>query len=702
MTDDWSSPTLHGATTPVDDHAGGVDTVAPDEPSPPAEPETALDAGYAALATGIGPTVGADPVAAGTGTGMGDHGGWSAAVLYEAGGSDTWSHVTYAGSRRHRPHDDATTPPATEPATPEPAAPDADADGPADTVAPAAGAAPAAESNRGILSSSRTMAIASLTSRVTGLLRTVAIAAVLGSIAGNISDPYNSANALPNMVYELLVGGVLSSVLIPLIVFAQEHDRDRGEAYTQRLLSIATAALGVATMLAVLAAPLITAVVVGEQAKRPLTTIFATLLLPEIFFYGISALFVAVLNSRGVFGPGAWAPVWNNVVVLATVAVFLVMPGDTPTIAGITTAQILVLGIGTTLGIVVQALAVVPALRRSGFRWRWRFRATSAEENGRLREVRTLGLWVLGYVAASQVGVVVIQRVGTSQGDTGYSTFVYADLLFQVPYGIVGVSLLTALMPRMSRAAANGDLRAVVDDLGLGARLSAVALVPITFGLIVLGPSLTTAILVGKFEPSAASLVGVVLAMSAFGLLPFAIVMLQLRVFYAMRDARTPTLINVGMVASKVVVVLLAVTLFDSDRHVIEALGVGTSLSYVVGMVIGHVLLQRRLGTLGFRAVGVTVLRIALASAVGAAVALLAVLGANALFDGPRVTAVTGLLAGAVLGGAVMVAVAWVTRIPEIRDLAAVVRPGSTRNTGTPAAVEQADSEAQVLPRPED
>lgn len=693
MSDDWSSPTLHGATDDADSRSGGVDTAPPPEPVP----GDALDAGYAALATGIGPTVSADPVAAGTGTGIADRGGWSAAVLYEAdhaeSGGDSWSHPTYGGVRKHRPHEGGGAHVAP-----------ADVAIPAATEVPDAGEVPEAErSTGGLLSSSRTMAIASLTSRITGLLRTVAIGAALGSAVGNVLDPYNTANALPNMVYELLVGGVLSSVLIPLIVFAQEHDRDKGLAYTQRLLSIATAALGVATMLAVIAAPWITAVVVGAPEKRDLTTIFATLLLPEIFFYGLSALFMAVLNSRSVFGPPAWAPVLNNLVVIVTIVVFLLMPGETPTLLGITDAQILVLGIGTTLGIVAQAVVLLPSLRRSGFVWKWRFRATSPDENTRLREVRTLTLWVLGYVAASQVGVVVIQRVGNSQGSVGYTTFAYADLLFQVPYGVVGVSLLTALMPRMSRAAANGDLRAVVDDLGLGARLSAIALVPITFGLFVLGPSLTTSILLGKFDADSATLVGVVLAMSAFGLLPFAIVMLQMRVFYAMRDARTPTIINIGMVAAKIAVIVVAVTVFDSRVRIIEALGVGTSLSYVVGMVVGHVLLQRRLGALGFRSVGVTVLRIAVASAVGAVVALLVVLGAEAVFDGPRVSALTSLLLGSVLGGATMVAVAWLLRIPEIRDLAAVVCPGGRRNSEPAVVVEQEDapSPAQHAADPE-
>ena len=150
-----------------------------------------------------------------------------------------------------------------------------------------------------------------------------------------------------------------------------------------------------------------------------------------------------------------------------------------------TTTQVLVLGIGTTLGIAAQALVLIPALRRTGFHWRWRFRA-APNEVGRMREVGQLAGWVLCYVVASQIGVTVIAAVGGH--NKAFTVFTQADLLVQMPYGILVVSLLTALMPRLSRAAARRQHDEVVADLGLGARLSAIALVPITAGLIVLGP----------------------------------------------------------------------------------------------------------------------------------------------------------------------------------------------------------------------
>jgi putative peptidoglycan lipid II flippase len=558
-----------------------------------------------------------------------------------------WGETTYSGPRRYRPR----------PGQPEEAAEPPAVD----------------ESDQALLSHSKTMAVASLASRITGFLRSVALAAALGVTASRVADSYNIANTLPNMVYELLLGGVLSSVIVPLIVNAQEKDSDHGTAYTQRLLTLAVTALGLATMIAVMAAPLLAWAYGAGHDQRQLTSVFATLLLPEIFFYGLGAMFAAILNTRGVFGPPAWAPVLNNVVTIATVAVFALLPSPSDlTASSITTAQVLVLGIGTTLGIALQALFLVPFLLRTGFRWQWRWRATG-HETGRMSEVRTLASWVLGYVLISQIGLFVLTRVANNyQG--GPTTFVYADLLFQVPYGILGVSLLTALMPRMSRSAARGDPNAVVADLSLGARLSAVALVPISAGLMVLGPSLTTMLFFyGRTSLADARHIGVVLALGAFGLLPFAMVMLQMRVFYANRDARTPTLINVFMVTTKIVLVLIASQTL-SGPHVIESLSVATSTSYVVGAYVGYLLLRRRYGNLGFRTVASTVGRACVASAVGAGVAYLCVLASEHLIGTGRSAAALALVSGSVLGGALYLLVARALDVTELSEILGSLR----------------------------
>ena len=516
---------------------------------------------------------------------------------------------------------------------------------------------------------SRTMAIATAASRLTGFLRSLAIASAIGMLV--IGDAYNTANTLPNIVYELLLGGVLTSVVVPLLVSAQERDRDGGEAYTQRLLSLTVVVLGIATVLATLAAPLFARAYAGgagaEQVR--LTTIFAYLLLPEILFYGLGAMFGAVLNTRGVYGAPTWTPVLNNVVVIAVAGLYLVVTRGqgVPTAGNTGTGEILLLGVGTTLGIVVQAIALLPALRRSGFRFRWRFELRGA----RLGEAGGLAVWVLGYVAVSQVGYLVQLRLanGTADDQPGSSVFTNASLLFQMPYGIIGVSLLTALMPRMSRAAVRGDRDAVVADLTLGSRLSALALLPITAVFVVLGPAIGTLVYGhGRSGVDSARQVGLVLAFSAFGLVPFALTMLQLRVFYAMKDARTPTLINVGMVGAKIVLCLLAAATL-SDRHLVIGLSVATSASYVAGALLGELLLRRRFGRLGTPVVVRSIVRFSLVSVAGglAAWAVL-VLVSRSLGTGPTGSLVA-VLAGSVAALGVVAAGALLLRSSELDDV---------------------------------
>ncbi len=632
MTEDWSSPKIYGTPMPVpgDASALAVQTAQPD---------------------------------------TGD--GWSAPI--------------YHGPRRFRPQSERIG--ADRLLAGDASVAPADATGaaaPAGEVAPTTGwGAPGDELAEGVpslLASSRTMAIASLASRATGFLRNSAIAAAVGAGLFSVGDAYGLANTLPNMVYELLLGGVLTSVIIPVLVKAQTDDRDRGLAYTQRLLSIATAGLGAATLLAVLAAPLLISLFPGPADYQSVATLWASLLLPEIFFYGLGAMFSAVLNSRHIYGWPAWAPVLNNLITIVAALLFLFVPGPAKLSTGnITNSQILILGIGTTLGIVAQSLVLIIPLRRSGFQWQWRFRA-APNEAGRMSEFRTLTLWVLGYVAASQFGVVVINRVASDHG--GVAIFANADLLFQVPYGIVGVSLLTALMPRMSRAAARGETGAVLDDLRLGTRLSAFALVPISAALIVLGPAFSTVILLGRFPEANARLVGIALASAAFGLLPFALVMLQQRVFYAMRDARTPTFINIAMVATKVVLVLAASQLLHG-RWIIISLTVSTSLSYLIGCVVGHLLLRRRFGGLGFRTVARSVSWVAMAAAAAGVAALAVVWAGAALLGTGRGPSLLVLVLGAGLFALVLAMVAVRLPLPEIQNLVVALRRRfAARRTG--------------------
>jgi len=249
------------------------------------------------------------------------------------------------------------------------------------------------------------------------------------------------------------------------------------------------------------------------------------------------------------------------------------------------------------------------------------------------------------------------------------ATFTNASLLFQMPYGILGVSLLTALMPRMSRAAARGDREGLLSDLSLGARLSALALLPVTALFIVLGPAIGTVIYGhGRTDVSAARTIGEVLAFSAFGLVPFAITMLQLRVFYAVKDARTPTMINLGMIVVRVVFSLLA-ALVLADRNLVAGLLVATSLSYVVGAIAGEMWLRRRFGRLDTaRTIRASVRFLVMSVLAGLAAWLVLVLVTGALGTG-FVGSLVSIVLGSLAAGGVLVLSAVLSRSAELDDV---------------------------------
>ncbi|MBW0107099.1 murein biosynthesis integral membrane protein MurJ, partial [Pseudonocardia sp. KRD291] len=548
-----------------------------------------------------------------------------------------------------------------------PVAPGEEPTAPLDPVRPAPGSGSGSEQTGSLVRSSSLIAVASLVSRLTGFLRNLALVAVLGLAV--VNDSYTVSNTLPNIVYELLLGGVLTSVMIPVLVRAQTDDADGGDAFTRRLLTVVGVGLFVATLVAMVAAPLLTRLYLGSgesgQANPELATAFAWLLLPQIFFYGIGALLGAVLNSKGVFGPFAWAPVLNNLVLLAVLAAYVMVPGEISTDpVRMGDPKLLILGLGTTFGIVVQALVLIPAMRRIGFRyrplWGWDPRLTLAGG---------MALWIVGYVLAGQAGYIVTTRVAAGADGGSVSTYQNAWLLLQVPYGVLGVSLLTALMPRMSRAAAEGNTGQVTTDLSLGARLSTVGLMPIAALLTVFGTELGVALFsIGAGSGTGASRLGATVAASAFGLLPYAVTMLQMRVFYAMTDSRTPTLIQIGMIAVKIPLLLLCPVLLPVEQ-VVLGLAAANGMSFVVGAIAGQVLLARRLGRVRTREVLSTLWRTTAASVVGAALAWgVGRLVANGPLDGwPAVGQAWLLLAvGAVVALPVTVVMMRVLRVAEL------------------------------------
>jgi putative peptidoglycan lipid II flippase len=529
-------------------------------------------------------------------------------------------------------------------------------------------APPGAPATPSLAKASGSMIVATAVSRITGFLRQILLVGVVG--IGSVNDSYSVANNLPNIVYELLLGGVLASVVIPTLVRAQHEDADDGQAFTQRLLTVCTVLLTAGAIVAVAVAPLLTRLYFssGGNDHPALTTAFSRLILPEILFYGVFGLLSGILNARHNFKPAAWAPVLNNVIMFATLALYAVLPGPiTVDPVRMSQPKLLVLGIGTTLGVVVQALVLVPALLRIGFRFKWRW-----GWDRRLGRFGQLALWLVLYTLVSQVAYVELTKVATGAASGTYTIYTTSWLLLQVPYGILGVSLLTAIMPRMSKSAAEGDLGGVVDNLSTGSRMSAVMLLPLCAMMTVLGPQIGVALFALRHGQSAsATVLGLTFTTSAFGLVFYALTMLQLRAFYALNDARTPTMINGVMVVVKVVLFYVSAHVLD-PAHVVYGLTFVNAFGFVAGAVVGEMWLRRRIGALDTGRVVRTILKVAVASAWGAGAALLVAKGIEAVIPASDALARAWvvMVVGALVGLAITFGLMMLLRVTEVRPVA--------------------------------
>ncbi|MGW6694352.1 murein biosynthesis integral membrane protein MurJ [Rhodococcus sp. NPDC054953] len=548
---------------------------------------------------------------------------------------------TRAEPRRVEPAPQVAAPAAPRPAGAVATAPQpiADPDAPDDQDGPD-------NSNSGLIASTGSIAIATLVSRITGFLKQVLLLTTLGAAA---ASSFTVAFTMPNMISELVLGAVLTAIVVPVLVRAEKEDDDHGAAFVRRLFTLSVATLGTVTVAAVLAAPLLTRLFLPEHGKvdEQLATHFAYLLLPAILFYGLSALLTAILNTRQVFKPGAWAPVLNNVTVLVVLAVYWLLPGGDE----VTTVRLLVLGLGFTLGVVVQVLTLLPAIRRQGISLRplWGI-------DNRLKMFAGMGVAIVLYVLISQIGLMIGTRVAADVDAAGPVIYQQAWILLQLPYGILGVTVLTAIMPRLSRNAADEDIPAVVDDLSVATRLTMVALVPMVAFLTFAGPQVGHALFgYGNFGADDAERLGHAVSWSAFTLIPYALVLIHLRVFYAREQAWTPTWIILGITGVKVVLSLLAPSIATDDQQVVSLLGVANGLGFTAGAVIGAVLLRRSLGSLRMANVGKTVVLVVVASMAGGIAMLAAeeVLGLDRLgdrFGGPGAFIQVGACAILMLG----------------------------------------------------
>lgn len=520
---------------------------------------------------------------------------------------------------------------------------------------------------------STVMAVGSMVGRATGFARSAVVAAAIGTI-GPVPDGYAVGNALPTIVYMLLLGGALNAVFVPeLVKAAKEHD-DGGAAYTDRLVTVCVVALLAITATAVWAAPAIIDVYTdytGEQAA--MTVAFARYCLPQIFFLGLFTLLGQVLNARGRFGAMMWAPILNNLVVMAVFGLYLALSlggGDT-----LTPAETAVLGWGTTAGIAAQALALVPALRAARFRWRPRF---DWRGSGLTRPLRAAG-WLVLLVLANQAAYWVTTRLATTaglDGGPGYGAYNNAYALWVVPHGIITVSVVTALMPRMSAAAADGDTAAVRRDVSHALRVCASAVVPAACAMFALAQPVM-ALVFGYGRTSAAdtaAMAGILMAFAP-GLIALSGQYVLSRAFYALSDTRTPFLLNLVIVALNAGLSLAAAHLLPA-RWAVTGMAAAYSLALCVGWAVTGRVLARRLAVarpLRSSAAGAH-LRLLLAAVPATALGHLAVVG----------TASAGAVLSTVAGAtAVILTFALLARPLRLAELLALLGGVARRVTRT-------------------
>ncbi|MFC0004281.1 murein biosynthesis integral membrane protein MurJ [Micromonospora siamensis] len=522
---------------------------------------------------------------------------------------------------------------------------------------------------------SAVMAAGSLVSRGTGFLRNLMIGAALGG--GLVGNAYTTAQFLPSQVYEFLLGGVLTSVLIPVLVRRRRSDPDRGDAYAQRLLTLAVLALGIAALLTTAGAQFITLLYASGQNGDyvGLVNKLSYLMLPMLFFTGVSALIAAVLNTRGHFAAPMWAPILNNLVVIGTCAIYIATFGtDLLKPEEMGTARILVIGGGTLLGVAVQAVGLLPALRKVGFRWRWRF---DFRELG-LRELAKLGAWMFCYVAANQLGLFVIVNLLTrAAGDDKAGIMIYNNvfLLIMMAHGIVAVSIITALMPRMSAAAADGRFADITADLSRGIRTVSAVLAPIAVVYAVLsGPLAVMVFRYGAFTSESALLTSTVLLVGALGLVPFAISQLLTFGFYALQDTRTPALVIIGVVALRTLLQFVFYLVFPGS-FAAAGMMLGNAISYLVAVAASAMLIRRRVGRLGLGRITRTVGRVAVAALGATLVGLVLV---RLLPGDPAELSRPAALLQLVIGGAAIgltyLGLAAMLKIGEITEVIGMVR----------------------------
>ena len=456
-----------------------------------------------------------------------------------------------------------------------------------------------------LFKASGVMAVGTILSRITGFVRGILGVAVLGTAL--LADAYNVANTMPNILFNLLVGGALTAIFVPQLIRAFE-DEDGGITFASRLVTTISLILFILVALGIIFAPALVQIYAPEfstpgfEVERHIAITFTRYCLPQIFFLGLFTMLGQVANSRGSFAPMMWSPIANNIVVIGVFG-YALATFHALTTKTITESQIALLGWGTTAGIVVQALIMVPVVRRSGIRLKMIFGLKG------LGKSFSLAAWTLVYVLISQLGYLITVNVATSAAvrsakagistGVGFTPYSNAYLIMLLPYSIVTISIVTALLPHLSRLAIAKKVDEVKDQLVNAIKIVGVVTIPSAVAFFFFGPLITEVLFVG-ISLQDARYIGLVLSALSFGLVAFSINLVLIRGFNAFEDTRTQviSIFVINLISVALSYIFLATL---ESRYVTIGLGGAFSASYLVGLFLTLSLLKKHIGKLSIK-----------------------------------------------------------------------------------------------------
>lgn len=455
----------------------------------------------------------------------------------------------------------------------------------------------AQEVRSGLARSTALMTAGTVISRVTGVLRLAVLAATLGVTETRFTDTYNLANMAPNILYELVLGGVITAVFVP--VFVELLHKDDPEEAWRDLSGIVNWSLLGLTALAIvgmIAAPWIAEFYasrlggeLGRDQQRVITFLLR-LFIPQVVFYGIYFMSSGLLNAHKRFALPMFTPIANNIVLIAVLIAFHQMYGLVD-IDSVTTPQLLLLGLGTTASVAPMGLMLLPAVRRLGG-----YRLTLAVDRTLVRKLVRLSAYITGTVAANQIGYLVVQWLANAR-QGGYTAYLSAFAFFLLPIGLFVWSLTTALAPTLSRNALIEDWTAFKADLMTGLRATTFLTLPATAGFLLLARPLVEAFLRhGVVTAGSTDLIVDVLMFLVLGLVQFSLFQVLTRAFYAMQNGRTPFLVNCLVIG-----VNIAINIAMYRWLGIKGLAAGHAIAYTLGVIFLTRALTRRIGQLELR-----------------------------------------------------------------------------------------------------